>query len=74
MSLRAHTIFMKILLYLVEQFPHHVQSVRLMYPVLFSTVQQVVLFDLFQNKFLHVYHFHVQRFRSPIYTLKKNMA
>ena len=33
--------------------------------VWFSTVQQVVSFDPFQNKFLHVCHFHVRRFRSP---------
>ncbi len=47
--------------------------------VLFSTVQQVVLFDPFQNKFLHVCHFHVQRSRSPrdierkmAYNIKEN--
>ncbi len=42
--------------------------------VLFSTVQQVVLFDLFQNRFLHVYHSPVQRFRSPIYINIREMA
>jgi hypothetical protein len=38
---------------------------------LFSTVQQVVLFGLFQSRFLHVCHFHVQRSRSPIYIERK---
>ncbi len=42
--------------------------------VLFSTVQQVVLFDLYQNRFLHVYHSPVQRFRSPIYINIREMA
>lgn len=56
--------------YLVEVFQRHVELERRVCRVRekfvwFSTVQQVVSFDPFQNKFLHVCHFHVRRFRSP---------
>jgi hypothetical protein len=61
-----------LIIYLVEVFRRHVELARQVYPdlvkfVWFSTVRQVVLFDPFQNIFLHVCHFHVQRSRSPIY-------
>lgn len=60
------------IIYLAEVYQRHVQLGRqvnhgLVKFVLFSTVRQVVLFDPFRNRLLHVYHFHVQRFRSPIY-------
>ena len=56
--------------YRVEEFQRHVQLVRPVchdrdWFVWFSTVRQAVLFDPFQNKFLHVCHFHVRRSRSP---------
>lgn len=64
------------IIYLVEVFQRLVQLERQVYLVpvkfvLFSTVQQVVLFGLFQNRFLHVCRFHVQRSRSPIYRERK---
>jgi hypothetical protein len=61
-----------LIIYLVEECQRHAVLERQVYLgrvklVLFSTVRQVVLFDLFQNRFLHVCQFHVQRSRSPIY-------
>ena len=69
-------IIFHLIIYLVEVFQRHVKLERQVYLdrvkfVLFSTVQQVVLFDLFQNRFLHVCHFHVQRSRSPIYKYRE---
>ena len=70
---------LEIKFYLVGRFLYQVQLVvvRMFHDqvnfVSFSIVRLTVSFDLFQSKFLHIYHFHVRHCRVPNQSKKTTM-